>query len=78
MLNELLTWTADNLPEDFEVLISVRDQEASICLLHEGTWMEVVFDDLTTEGCVVACVNHARECEDLPAVEPPAGITLNT
>lgn len=62
-LNALIGFAVDNLPEGWEVTLSMTGGvEASLSLEDpEGADVDVCHDDLSTPEMVVASVNAARE-----------------
>lgn len=62
----------DNLPEDWEIRICMREGEASVDLLNpEGDEVEMCDDDLTVEQMLIARINKAREYDGLQPIELP-------
>jgi hypothetical protein len=66
---EVMNRACDNLPEDWEIRVSYRHEEAAIDLIDpEGDEVEVCDDDLNVVQMVERRVDHARVTDGLQPV----------
>lgn len=72
-INEIFELVCDNIPEDWEIRIGMRHEEASIELVDpegdEEGGDDFCDDDLTTEEMILQRLNHARRSDGLSAVD---------